>query len=52
MVRGLSSRDPTRRARSGGLSLWNGNRKQLVLAREEFPTLRIDFVPVRGAPDI
>jgi len=29
----------------------NGNRKQPVMAREEFPTLGIDFVSVREALD-
>jgi hypothetical protein len=44
MARGLSSRDPTNRAPSKSLSFGNGNRKQLVVAREKFPTLGIDFV--------
>jgi len=51
MVRGLSSRDPAHRARSGSLGLGDGNRKQPVVAREELPTLGIDFVWVREALD-
>ena len=51
MARGLSGRDPTHQARSESLSFGNGNRKQLAVARKEFPTFGIDFVSVREALD-
>ena len=47
LVESLSTREIGRYI----LNFGNGNRKQLFMAREEFPTLGIDFVSMREALD-